>query len=50
MNVQQTTGTTTERDIRELTATELDEVSGGSWWVWNAIHTCWILAITSNYW
>ena len=29
MNVQETTGTTTELDIRELTATELDYVSGG---------------------
>jgi hypothetical protein len=29
MNVQETTGTTTEVDIRELTATELDHVTGG---------------------
>jgi hypothetical protein len=30
MNVQETTGTTTELDIRELTATELEYVSGGT--------------------
>jgi hypothetical protein len=29
MNVQETTGTTTELDNRELTATELNHVSGG---------------------
>ena len=29
MNAQETTGTTTELDIRELTATELDHAAGG---------------------
>jgi hypothetical protein len=31
MNMHDTTGTTPELNIRELTATELDHVSGGSW-------------------
>jgi len=48
MNVQQTTGASAALEIRELTATELDEVSGGCWWVWNTIDTCWMLALTST--
>ena len=47
MNVQETTGTTTELGIRELTATELDHVSGGQSgieWMLNFIHSSWVLA------
>jgi hypothetical protein len=34
VNLQETTGTTTKLDIRELTATELDYVSGGQGWLY----------------
>jgi hypothetical protein len=44
MNVQETTDTTTELDIRELTATELDHVSGG-FWVVSFIISCYLLAL-----
>jgi hypothetical protein len=54
MNVQQTTGTSAELAIRELTATELDHVSGGHMgggeWLVNFIFDCYLLAVTSNYW
>jgi len=49
MNVQQTTATTTELDIRELTATELDHVSGGHLngieWMIGMIGATWTLAV-----
>jgi hypothetical protein len=44
MNVQETTGTTTELGIRELTATELDHVSGGFWLI-DFIVATWTLAV-----
>ena len=48
MNAQETTGTTAELDIRELTATELDHVSGGRQsgieWMIGFIGACWTLA------
>jgi hypothetical protein len=45
MNVQETTGTTTELGIRELTATELDHVSGGGCWLIDFIVATWTLAV-----
>jgi hypothetical protein len=51
MNVQETTGTTTELDIRELTATELDYVSGGQTfqaWMLDFATTFFTLSITSE--
>jgi hypothetical protein len=48
MNAHETTGTTTELDIRELTATELDHVSGGRSgieWMINFIGATWTLAL-----
>jgi hypothetical protein len=47
MNVQETTGTITEVGIRELTAAELDHVSGGQSgieWMLHFIHATWVLA------
>jgi hypothetical protein len=51
MNVQETTGTTTELDIRELTATELDHVSGGGTffeWLWDYCTAVRTLCIIDN--
>ena len=53
MNVQQTIGASAALEIRELTATELDHVSGGHQsgieWMINFIGATWTLALSEGW-